>query len=296
MSEKSTPVESAEIEEKIFILTAQVPVNGFMRPDGLSYACGSTNHDDCAAYALKKDLPEVAATEDDVSFTTARVELQRRGYLQLSHGKAGYSITPLTEKQLKKLDEAGIKIPVTFSELRLLEYFDGMHDAIEQHKFSNHTLELITHFIDHQLSFREDNSITDSRELFEALTTDFIDGGEFRDAYQNTETIIDYKLHPDGLFAVVMHYHKHDGYSGLVSTTVVKVIPAPEAPEYYRLFVDPWQEEDKWLPDKYVASQDNPSVSSQAESNTNTEPKIKVSRVKGLSSRNKDSRIDALLE
>ena len=208
--------ENSEREQK-FILTALVPQNGWMRPDGLSFACSQETHDACARNVLKQEFPEVFeelySVTSESAYSSIRREIGRRGFVQLSNGQVMHPEHPLTEAQLKKLDQAGLKFEVTITEVEQRQYFTGMLESIRKGEYSNHTLMLIQQFFDNELRFLVNDEPEDAYEVFNAVTKGFLNGGEIRDAYQHTETRREYSIEPEGRFCVVVHYYKHAGDS-----------------------------------------------------------------------------------
>ncbi|MCX6729878.1 MAG: hypothetical protein NT058_00015, partial [Candidatus Portnoybacteria bacterium] len=161
----------------------------------------------------------------------ARKTLAENGFVQLNNGTLILPKAPLTDKQIQRINEAGLRIPLR------LEYsgditrdFKGMSLSIKLELFSNEAIELIREFFNNKCRFKVDNDPPKANVLFEALTIGFEQGGYYKFSAGYTREY-NFKYPKDRDFAIEIITHRHDGYSGLQYSSWIDLVPIKEMVE-----------------------------------------------------------------
>lgn len=234
--------ETTKIEESPFLAATQIyKKDGWISPNGIFWGCKGDEHDVCAEHLVKTKFPEdwekreralKDLNSDDE--TNVRKILANHGFIQLS-GEQVIRDRKISEKQAQLLENAGIRLQteVQIDEVKS-RFFKGLQIALETRALSNEELLLVEKFLAEDYYWRKDNAHDEADQLFKAVTIGFPKGGKRRVNSSYYWDSYEYRYFDDSDFAVLLQQHKHDGLSGLVWSSLVKIVNKEDMERHLR--------------------------------------------------------------
>lgn len=252
--------EATKTDESPFLAAKQIyKKDGWISPNGIFWGCNGNEHDICAEHLVKTKFPEdwerrekalkVLDTEDE---TNARKILANHGFIQLS-GKQVLRDREISEKQAQLLENAGIRLQaeVQIDEIKS-RFFKGLQIALETRALSNEELLLVEKFLAENYYWQKDNAHDEADKLFKAVTIGFPKGGKRRVNSSYYWDSYEYRYFDDSNFAVLLQQHKHDRLSGLLWSSLVKIVSKEDMEKHLRNsehsgsdYIEYWDDENR---------------------------------------------------
>jgi hypothetical protein len=240
-SERTLPIAAtqSEAERKPFFKAARkiyLP-DGWLAGRGLFWGCKGDEHDACARFIAEHHYPNILqeisqpADEQD-QFSNVRKGLFQQGFAQLNHNTLILPKDPLTEAQVKLLNDAGIKIPVEINDPQLAMELRGMLDSLKDGQIPNEVREQLRLFLENGMRFSIDNKPMVADALYNLITKGFIPGG-YGEEINTFKESVSFSYPRDKQFVVRLRQHQHDGSTpGLRWSSWITVMPYEEALTY----------------------------------------------------------------